>query len=235
MSGRAIVKTIGVLGGLGPQATMDFEARVHAVAQRLIPPHGNSGYPPMVVVYLRHPPVVMTDDGAPVVPFEPDPRLLERAAQVGALADFLVVTSNAPHMFRSAIEDASGRPVLSMIDCVMDDVRRRGWRTIGVLGLGEPRVYLEPLARVGIAGETLASDDRARLDQAIFRLAEGREGPEERDTALATVANLRNRAVDGVILGCTEIPLLLGERADAPDPISPLQLLAEAAVRKAMA
>src|SRR5262245_30993925 len=40
------MKTIGVLGGLGPQATMDFEARVHRVAQRLIPPDKNCGYPP---------------------------------------------------------------------------------------------------------------------------------------------------------------------------------------------
>jgi hypothetical protein len=47
------VKTIGVLGGFGPQTTMDFEARVHRVAQRLIPPHWNAGYPPMVVYYCR--------------------------------------------------------------------------------------------------------------------------------------------------------------------------------------
>ena len=47
------MKTIGVLGGLGPQATMDFEARVHAVSRRLIPGRGNGGYPPMVVYYHR--------------------------------------------------------------------------------------------------------------------------------------------------------------------------------------
>jgi aspartate racemase len=40
--------------------------------------------------------------------------------------------------------------------------------------------------------------------------------------------------VEGIILGCTEIPLLLGEAADGPDLINPLQLLAEAAVRFAM-
>ena len=40
------MKTFGVLGGLGPQATTDFEARVHHVAQRLIPQYLNTGYPP---------------------------------------------------------------------------------------------------------------------------------------------------------------------------------------------
>ena len=43
------MKTIGVLGGLGPQATMDFEARVHRESQRRIPPRMNGGYPPMIV------------------------------------------------------------------------------------------------------------------------------------------------------------------------------------------
>ena len=59
------MRTIGVLGGIGPQATMDFEARVHRVAQRLVPAHYNEGYPPMVTVFLRHPPVLV-EDGARV-------------------------------------------------------------------------------------------------------------------------------------------------------------------------
>ena len=87
------MKTIGVLGGLGPQATMDFEARVHAVSQRLIPRRGNGGYPPMVVYYHRHAPVLLNEDGSPVLPIQPDPRLFEAARRVGSLADFLVITA----------------------------------------------------------------------------------------------------------------------------------------------
>ena len=47
------MKTVGVLGGLGPQATMEFEALVHDVAQRLISQRVNAGYPPMLVYYFR--------------------------------------------------------------------------------------------------------------------------------------------------------------------------------------
>src|SRR5262249_50502440 len=66
---RGRLKTIGILGGLGPQATLDLEARIHHVAGRLIPPDGNSGYPPMVVFYHRRPPFVMSPDGTgPVIP-----------------------------------------------------------------------------------------------------------------------------------------------------------------------
>ncbi|MFZ4663434.1 MAG: hypothetical protein ACOYNY_40890 [Caldilineaceae bacterium] len=57
------MKTIGVLGGIGPQATMDFEQRLHQAAQRLIPRRGNSGYPPLVVYYHRRPPVLIVRRG----------------------------------------------------------------------------------------------------------------------------------------------------------------------------
>jgi len=57
------VKTIGVLGGMGPQATMDFERRVHEVSQRLLPRSVNTGYPPMVVFYHRRP--RLPSDGHP--------------------------------------------------------------------------------------------------------------------------------------------------------------------------
>src|SRR5262245_56977104 len=108
---------MGVLGGLGPQATMDFEARVHQAAQRLVPPHGNSGYPPMVVYYHRRPPFVMRSDGMfPVFPLQPDPNLLQAARWLGTKADFLVITANGPHLVQAQIERAAGCKVLSMID-----------------------------------------------------------------------------------------------------------------------
>lgn len=78
------MKTIGVLGGLGPQATMDFEARLHAVSQQLIAPHGNRGYPPMLVYYYRNAPFLMQDDHMPVLPLQADPRLLEAVKKLGA-------------------------------------------------------------------------------------------------------------------------------------------------------
>jgi hypothetical protein len=82
------MKTIGVLGGLGPQATMAFEAEVHRVAQRLIPPAANRCYPGLVVSYGRCAPVRLTAEGAghPVLPLQVDPQLLEAARALGRLA-----------------------------------------------------------------------------------------------------------------------------------------------------
>jgi aspartate/glutamate racemase len=63
---------------------------------------------------------------------------------------------------------------------------------------------------------------------------EGRDDAESAAVARGAVSALRESAVDGVVLGCTEIPLLLRESADEADVINPAQLLAEAAVRAAL-
>src|SRR5215213_9307507 len=122
------MKTIGVLGGFGPQATMDFEQRVHRVAQLLIPPQRNGGYPPMVVHYCRHPPVLLDADGRTRFPIQPDPRLLKAAHALGQRADVLVVISNGVHALLPALEQAADRPMLSMIEATLAEVARRGWQ-----------------------------------------------------------------------------------------------------------
>jgi aspartate racemase len=229
------MKTIGVLGGLGPQATMDFEARVHAAAQRLIAGHGNEGYPPMVVYYHRHVPVLTAADGEPVRPFRVDPRVLDAARRLGAWADFLVIASNGVHRWQAEIAAAAGRPVLSMIDVVLDEVARRTWRTVGVLTFVDPGVYREPLERRGLRCEVVDRGWQGRLDDLVPPFAAGRSEPGAGAVVAAAVDELRRRPVDGVILGCTEFPLLLGPAAEAPDVIDPAPLLAEAAVQRAIA
>jgi aspartate/glutamate racemase len=73
------------------------------------------------------------------------------------------------------------------------------------------------------------------LDSGIIAVMEGRiTAKNEADAALA-VGDLRSRGVDGILLGCTEIPYLLpGIERDAHDLLDPLPLLAEAAVRRSM-
>jgi aspartate racemase len=122
-----------------------------------------------------------------------------------------------------------------MIDVAAGEVARRGWRRAGVLGFGgAPRPYLDALEARGIRCEGVAADLQAPVDAGIQAVFEGREGPADTRAARAAVDRLRAVPVDGVVLGCTEIPLLLGADAGAPDLVSPLALLAEAAVRRAL-
>jgi aspartate racemase len=231
------MKTIGVLGGLGPQATMDFEARVHRVAQELIPQHGNQGYPPMVVIYFREPPVLLPADGSAPTTLPPvNPRLLEVAQRLGAWADFLVITANGVHLFQEEIERSAGRKVLSMVDATVAEVQRRGLRHVGIVDFRPVpiSVYPRPLENAGIRWTFVPDNMLAPLYGAVLAVDEGRTDVEGFQIARAGVAYLRMQDVDGIILACTEIPFMLDAPDAEADIINPLQLLAEATVRFAM-
>jgi aspartate racemase len=226
---------MGVLGGMSPQATMDFEARVHRLSQELVPQDWNRGYPPMVVWYHRRLPVRVGEDGRPILPMEIDPALVDAAAWLGKGVDFLVIPCNTAHLGLAAIQAAAGCPVLSMIDVTADEVARRGWRRAGVLGFnGAPAVYVDALRRRGIGHEAVERALQTRLDAGIQAVMEGRDGAVEAGAARDAVDALRAHRVDGAVLGCTEIPLLLGGDAEAKDLVNPAALLAEAAVRLAV-
>ena len=116
------MKTIGVLGGLGPQATMDFEARLHRVSQQRIPQRDNRGYPPLIVYYCRFAPMQVDEKGIPQEPQQPDPRLLQAARWLGAVANFIVIPAILPHLFRQQLQQAADCPVLNMIDLTLAEV-----------------------------------------------------------------------------------------------------------------
>ena len=228
------MKTIGIIGGLGPQATVDLEMRIHKVAQQVLPQVQNGGYPPMIVEYYRHPPILLKENNLPVFPLQIDPRLLAVAKSLGAMADFLVMPTNGVHRFQKEIENASGRAMLSIIDATMDEVKKRKWKRVGVLGLMTMEIYTRKLTEMGIAFETINDELQKKIDKTIFRVMEGRDDENDRALMLEAIGQLRSKNVDGIIPGCTEIPLLLGKEMDSDDLVNPAQLLAEAAVKYAI-
>lgn len=230
------MKTIGILGGLGPQATIDFEVRVHRVAQQLIPRHGNEGYPPMVSYFFREPPVLLPADGALPTGLPPiNPQLLEAARYLGLVADFLVITSNGVHAWQDALAQAAGRPVVSMVDAVLAEVQRRGYRRVGLVDFRPAAwgVYPPRLVQLGAAWEALPDDLMHGLTGVMLAVSEGRNGAVEEQQVQRAITALRQRGTDGIILACTEFPLALTAALD-PDIINPAALLAEAAVRVAL-
>ncbi len=228
------MKTIGILGGFGPDATIELERRILEESRRRIPPALNGGYPPVVTFHLRHPPVRHEHGAPPAGPLRIDDRVLEAARRLGALADLLIIGANAPHLFADEIAAAAGCEVVSMVDVVVEEIRRRPVAPVGLLGLGVPEAYVKRLDREGIA--TVVADPQARrdLDEGILRTLEGRTTDTHREAAREAVRSVRARGAQATVLGCTEIPILLATGAVAPDLIDPGPLVVRAAVARAI-
>lgn len=228
------MRRIGVIGGLGPQATIDFLDRLHKFSATVIPQFANRGFPPVMVDFVREAPMLVLPDGTPIEPLQPDPKLLAAAKRLGPHSDFLVIASNTPHFFKSQIEKASGKKVLSIVDVVVEEVKRRGYEKVAVLAVGvtlRNRLYQDPLETLGVECITPSERLVERMDNASWSLMEGKK-PNMRPVNEAS--REFSEKADGIILGCTEFPLLMHSGGDDYNIINSTQLLAEAAVRYAI-
>ena len=97
------MKTFGIIGGMGPQATMDFERKIHEISNKVIPQYINQGYPPMVTYYHRHDPRLTEDGKQATEILRPSDSLLEISKELGKLVDFITIPSNTPHFFENCL------------------------------------------------------------------------------------------------------------------------------------
>lgn len=161
----------------------------------------------------------------------------EKLAKAGA--DFLICPDNTIHQAFDLVEHRSPRPWLHIAREVGAEAKRRGYRRrLAVLGtkyLMEGPVYREALKAAGIEHRVPNAEQRQRINQIIFdELVNGQFLPRSLAYYVEVIRGLKDEGCDAVVLGCTEIPLLVTEK-DSPLPIlDSTRLLAQAAVRKAV-
>jgi aspartate racemase len=234
------MKTIGIIGGIGPQATMQYEELLHAAAQKYISVeliNANSGYPPMIVYYLREAPIKRTPDGKPIFPYTPSESMIKAAKLLGQYCDFILIASNSPHAMAPEIENISGKPVLNMVEAVVNEIKNRKLKKIGIMGIGgslQNNLYGKPLSREGIEAVMISSEISEKLDKSIFKVMAGMNKSEDKSPAEEGLQSLRQMGCDGIIMGCTEIPFLLADHQGENDLINPLEIMADVAIKYAI-
>jgi aspartate racemase len=167
--------------------------------------------------------------------------VLAQAARVleTAGADFLVLCTNTMHKVASTVERAVRTPLLHIADPTAEAIRQAGLRTVGLLGTRftmEESFYRDRLReRHGIDVVVPGEDDRTAVHRIIYdELCMGRVVDASRATFARTIERLVDRGAEGIVLGCTEISLLVGA-SDAPVPVFDTTLLhARAAAIHAM-
>lgn len=153
-------------------------------------------------------------------------------------ADFLVLCTNTMHKVASAIEEAVSIPLLHLADTTAAAVTNTGIRTVALLGTAftmEQDFYKERLASHGLTVVVPDEAQRQIVHQIIYEeLVLGLVRDESREEYVQIIDSLRDRGAEGVILGCTEIELLIGAQ-DSSLPVFPTtRLHAEAAVQMAL-
>jgi aspartate racemase len=161
----------------------------------------------------------------------------EKLAKCGA--DFLICPDNTIHQAMPMVGPRSPLPWIHIAGAVADEAAARGFRQLGITGtkyLVESGVYPQELEKRGIGWLRPQEDERERINAIIFdELVRGKFSAEALSYFQQVIEGLKRRGCDAVVLGCTEIPLLVND-GNSPLPVlDSTRLLARGALRRATA
>lgn len=214
---------LGLLGGMGPAATVDFLAKLQA----LTPAKQDQDH--IRVLMDLNPQVPDRNTEATAAGLE----LAEMAqALAGAGAQVLAIACNTAHAHARTIAEAADLPLIDMIECAAGEAQDTGAQRVGVLGGKQAlRLYHEHLAARGLSALFLPPERQAAFTEVLNRIRAGDLGDAVRAEMKALAGELVAAGARCVIAGCTEVPLVLAQA----DLNVPLVDSAEALARRCVA
>ncbi len=230
MSGVVSDLTVGVLGGLGPDATLDFFGRVLALTG------ARTDQEHLRILIDDNPKVPNRNEAIAGTGPSAGPALVAMARGLEtAGADFLVMACNTAHYYEAEIRAAIHVPFVSIIAETMASLAA-GWpeaRRVGVLAAGgcrQARLYEKALVERRI--EPVVPDDaeQAGFMELMYRIKAGDRGPDVRAGMREIGEALIGRGAETVLAACTEVPLVLGDGDLSRPLVDSTAVLAQATV-----
>ena len=209
------MKTLGIIGGLGPESTIDYyRLIIEAYRERT----KDDSYPPMIINSLDLKRIIRlmeAQDYASVA----DIMVAEIEKLASAGAEFGLISSNTPHIVFDQIRERAAIPLISIVEATCESARAQGLTKLGLFGSGftmKARFYPDIFSRNGISVVMPEPDEQAYIHEKYMdELVKGIFLPETRAKLLDIVDRMKmQNGIEGLILGGTELPLIL---RDAPD------------------
>ncbi|MFP3951518.1 MAG: aspartate/glutamate racemase family protein [Candidatus Bathyarchaeia archaeon] len=202
-------KKIGILGGLTPESTVTYYQHIVRSYQKEF---GDHSYPEIIIysVSFQEYEDWMTDDNWDKI----EEGLLDSINRLSyAGADFAVIATNTMHILFENLEEKSPIPLISIIDATAETIKEEGIKKVGMLGTRftmERPFYKEGLQLKGVKTIIPEEEERRYVDQVVFEeLSKGELNEESRKRYLEIIDSLIEKGAEGIVLGCTEIPLLV--------------------------
>jgi aspartate racemase len=230
------MKPIGLIGGIGPESTIDYY-RAMIAAYRERQPDGS--YPPIVISSVDVSSMLgalMRNQLAEVA----DLLVVEVERLEAAGAGCAAIAANSPHIVFDEVQRRSPLPLVSIVQATAHEAMRLGRTRLGLFGTRftmQGRFYENLFALTGLTLILPDETEQAYIhDKYMTELVQGILRPETRDGLLAIMAQMKAReGIDAVILGGTELPLVLRDPTASDIPLIDTTVVhAKAIVAQAM-
>ena len=209
-------KTIGILGGMGPEATAELYLRIVRIFQQEFGAKYDNDFPEIVILNLPLPDVVETVDNEKVV----REQLLYATNKLElAGVDFIAIPCNTAMLFLDQTKVSV--PLISIVE---ETKKVIGKRKVGILGT---KATIRNQLYGGAFVPSLKSQER--ITKVIINILSGKKLQIDKEFLCSEIQNFLDLGADKVILGCTELPLLISTE----NTFDTLEILARAVVREA--
>lgn len=227
-----IMKTAGILGGMGPFASITFYRSIIELSGLTYGAVRNDEYPHLLLSSLPVPDLIATRESEEVTVRMVEEEIV-RLEYAGA--EFLVLACNTMHLYLEQFRRVSAVPFLSMIDAVTAAVVRDRLKTVGLLGSVtslQSDLYSRPLAAAGTRAIVPSLEEQEVLSALIADNIAGNRNVQEERAVYGIIDGLRAQGAQAIILGCTELPLVLRREHCTLPVYDSLRLLAETTCRE---
>jgi aspartate racemase len=214
------MKTVGIIGGIAPESTVDYYRLIIAKYREQIP---DGNYPPLLINSINMTKMlgfIGAKQNIEVIEYLSGE--VRKLASAGAT--FAVLASNTPHIVFDEIQKQSPIPMISIVETACDEAAGLGLKKVGLFGTKftmQGGFYNSVFARKGMDVVLPDPDDQSFIHQKYMgELVNGIFRPETKERLLAIAGKLaQSHGMEGLILGGTELPLILKEPSHNGIPI----------------
>jgi aspartate racemase len=208
------MKTLGIIGGIGPESTIEYYRRIHALYRQLV---ADGSAPSIIINSIDNKKVldlVGANELGELIGYLTAE--VEKLARAGAT--FGLLAANTPHLVFDSIAQQASIPLLSIVAATCEAAKIRGLTRLGLLGTRftmQSSFYRDALSERQIELVVPGEEEQTWIHQKYMQeLLKGVILPETRARLLAIVKAMKERSqIDGVILGGTELSLILRDES----------------------
>ena len=204
------MKTIGIIGGLGPETTSEFYLDIVFSCKK----KDNTSYPPIIISNVPYPYEIESDAIGKNVGMERIvPYLITEAQRLEkAGADFIVMPCNTLHTYIKQLRDSVSVPILSIVEETVKFLRIKNMHKVGIVSTSatlKNKLYENAFTENGI--EHFVPDDfqQAKRSKFILNIVTGQQKNKDREELIDIINSFEDKNLDCVILACTDLQLLI--------------------------
>ncbi len=204
------MKTVGIIGGLGPETTSEFYLDIIFSCKN----KDKSSRPPVIISSVPLPykieeDLILRSTGAEkYIPF-----LVNEAKRLeNSGAEFIVMPCNSLHIFIEEIRNSVRVPVLSIIEETVKFLKKNNFKKVGIVSTSatiKNKLYENTFKKNGIIYETPNDLQQEKMGKFILNLVNGQQNNRDREGLIGIINDFERRDVDCVILACTDLQLLI--------------------------